>query len=41
MPDFATVYQQAGSAFADHYKVPWHTTHGWIRRLRSQAAITS
>jgi hypothetical protein len=35
------VYQQAGSVVADHYKVPRHTAHGWIRRLRSQAAITS
>jgi hypothetical protein len=37
MPDdFATVYHQVGSAaaVADHYGVPRHTAHGWIRRLR-------
>jgi hypothetical protein len=36
--DFATVYQQAGStaAVVDHYGVPRHTVHGWIRRLRGQ-----
>jgi hypothetical protein len=41
MPDdFATVYQQAGTAaaVADHYDVPRHTAHGWIRRLRDQGA---
>jgi hypothetical protein len=40
MPDdFAAVYRQAGtaSAVADHYNVPRHTAHGWIRRLRGQA----
>jgi transposase len=40
MPDdFATVYAQAGSAaaVADHYSVPRHTAHGWIRRLRDQS----
>jgi hypothetical protein len=39
MPDdFATVYQQAGTAaaVAAHYSVPRHTAHGWIRRLRDQ-----
>jgi hypothetical protein len=42
MPDdFATVYQQAGSAAgaADHYQVPRHTANGWIRRLRAQGII--
>jgi hypothetical protein len=44
MPDdFATVYQQAGTAaaVADHYDVPRHTAHGWIRRLREQGATTT
>lgn len=44
MPDdFAAVYRQAGtaSAIADHYNVPRHTAHGWIRRLRGQAAATT
>ncbi|GAA5197257.1 hypothetical protein GCM10023322_68100 [Rugosimonospora acidiphila] len=39
MPDdFATVFEQAGSAagVADHYGVPRHTAHGWIRRLGKQ-----
>jgi hypothetical protein len=38
--DFATVYRQAGSAaaIADHYQVPRHTAHGWIRRLREQGS---
>jgi hypothetical protein len=33
--DLAAVYQQAGtaSAVAEHYNVPRHTAHGWIRRL--------
>lgn len=41
--DFATVYQQTGSAAAaaDHYGVPRHTAHGWIRRLREQSAATT
>jgi hypothetical protein len=36
--DFAAVYAQAGNAaaVADHYSVPRHTAHGWIRRLRDQ-----
>ncbi len=44
MPDdFASVYQQVGSAtaVADHYQVPKHTAHGWIRRLRGQNDATT
>jgi hypothetical protein len=44
MPDdFATVYGQAGNAaaVADHYGVPRHTAHGWIRRLRGQESATA
>ncbi len=38
--DFAAVYRQAATAaaVADHYEVPRHTAHGWIRRLREQGA---
>lgn len=43
--DLAEVYQQAGTAaaVADHYGVPRHTAHGWIRTLRrnSTTAATS
>jgi hypothetical protein len=44
MPDdFATVYRKAGTAaaVADHYDVPRHTAHGWIRRLRDQGGATA
>jgi hypothetical protein len=36
--DFAAVYRQVATAaaVADHYDVPRHTAHGWIRRLREQ-----
>lgn len=42
MPDdLPAVYQQAGTAaaIADHYDVPAHTAHGWIRRLREQGTL--
>jgi hypothetical protein len=44
MPDdFSVVFQQAGNAaaVADHYSVPRHTAHGWIRRLREQDTTTT
>jgi hypothetical protein len=40
--DFAAVYEQVGSAarIAEHYDVPRHTAHGWIRRIREQGSST-
>jgi hypothetical protein len=44
MPDdLAEVYQRIGSptAVAQHYQVPRHTVHGWLRRLRQQGLLPS
>jgi hypothetical protein len=41
--DFTAVYQQASTpaAIADHYGVPRHTAHGWIRRAKATNAATT
>jgi hypothetical protein len=42
MPDdLLEVYQRIGSvtAVAEHYQVPRHTVHGWLRRLRGQGQL--
>jgi outer membrane biosynthesis protein TonB len=41
--DLEQVFRQAGTAaaIADHYGVPKHTAHNWVRKLRSRDTVTA